>query len=142
MVMNGVVCCDPDMRRLVCAAADRTQGLPVMSFPKMRWWTRLLLAAGNFGLRAAGREFQVFLHQPERIRHTADLHGLRALMDRAGLFRGDSCSGAPRRCFARRPAGGLNRKPGLPAGTDSDAGHGRASRPIGLCGRRYVFDWY
>lgn len=86
VVMNRVICCYPDMPKLAGAAADRTRGLLVMSFPKMRWWTRLLVAGGNFAFRVARREFQVFLHSPEGIRGTAELHGLRVQMDRPGLF--------------------------------------------------------
>jgi 2-polyprenyl-3-methyl-5-hydroxy-6-metoxy-1,4-benzoquinol methylase len=86
LVMNRVICCYPDMPRLAGAAASRTRGLLVMSFPKRRWWTRLVLAAANLGLRIANREFQVFLHPPDRIRRAAELHGLRAQAVRPGLF--------------------------------------------------------
>ena len=86
VVMNRVICCYPDMPRLAGAAADRTRGFLVMSFPKRRWWTRLVLAAANLGLRVARQEFQIFLHPPDRIRRTAELHGLRAQADRPGLF--------------------------------------------------------
>jgi 2-polyprenyl-3-methyl-5-hydroxy-6-metoxy-1,4-benzoquinol methylase len=86
VVMNRVICCYPDMPKLAGAAADRTRGLLVLSFPKMSWWTSLILALGNLGLRVARREFQVFLHPPDRIRRTAELHGLRVQMERPGLF--------------------------------------------------------
>ncbi len=86
VVMNRVVCCYPDMPRLVGAAAEHTRGILVMSFPKSTWWTRWGLAAGNLGLRVARREFQVFLHPPDEIRRIAELHGLRALAVRTGVF--------------------------------------------------------
>ncbi len=86
VIMNRVVCCYPDMPRLTGAAADRTRRVLVMSFPKERWWTRLLLSLGNLGLRLARREFRAFLHPPDRILRTAEQHGLRTLVDRPGLF--------------------------------------------------------
>jgi Methyltransferase domain len=86
VVMNRVICCYPDMPRLVGAAADRCQGVLVMSFPKRTWWTRVLLSVGNVALRVTRREFQVFLHSPVEIRYTAELHGLRALATQRGLF--------------------------------------------------------
>jgi hypothetical protein len=86
VVMNRVVCCYPDMPRLVGAAADRTRGVLVASFPKRRWWTRAVLAIGNFGFRVFRLEFHVFLHQPDGIRRTAEAHGLQAQSDRGGLF--------------------------------------------------------
>ena len=85
VVMSRVICCYPDMPRLVGIAADRTRGVLVISFPKVTWWTRLLLAAGNVGLRVLRREFQVFLHPPEQIRRTAELHGLEVRTAETGL---------------------------------------------------------
>jgi 2-polyprenyl-3-methyl-5-hydroxy-6-metoxy-1,4-benzoquinol methylase len=100
VVMNRVICCYPDMPRLVGAAADHCRGMVVMSFPKRTWWTRVLLSVGNFGLRVTRREFQVFLHSPDEIRYTAELQGLRASATQRGLFweiaaweRGDMASG-------------------------------------------------
>jgi magnesium-protoporphyrin O-methyltransferase len=86
VVMNRVVCCYPDMPRLVGAAADRTRGLLVLSFPKQTWWTRLGLALGNLALRIGRRQFHVFLHPPERILETAEQHGLKTVFNQPGLF--------------------------------------------------------
>ena len=86
VVMNRVICCYPDMPRLAGAAAERTGGLLVMSFPRRRWWTRLLVTVANAVLRIARREFQIFVHPPEGIRRTSELHGLRTLSDQRGVF--------------------------------------------------------
>ena len=86
VVLNRVVCCYPDMPRLVSAAAGRTRGTLVMSFPKRRWWTRVVLAMGNSGLWLARREFHVFIHRPSRIRETAEAHGLTVQSDEPGFF--------------------------------------------------------
>lgn len=86
VVMNRVVCCYPDMSRLVGAAAAHTSGTLVLSFPKRTWWTRCGLSLGNVLLRLARLEFHLFLHRPDQIGHTAELHGLRAVTSRSGLF--------------------------------------------------------
>ena len=86
VVMNRVVCCYPEMAQLVRAAAGRTGGLLVMTFPKRMWWTRALLAAANFAFRVTRQEFQIFLHRPERIRAAAQLEGLTSQADRVGFF--------------------------------------------------------
>jgi len=86
VVLNRVVCCYPDMPRLVGAAADHARGTLVLSFPKRRWWTRVVLAMGNGGFRLTRREFHVFLHPPARIREEAEAHGLTVSSDRPGLF--------------------------------------------------------
>ena len=86
VVLNRVVCCYPDMPKLVGAAADCTRGVLVMSIPKRTWWTRLGFAAGNLVLRVGRREFHVFLHHPDEMRRTAQQHGLRAVDLRRGML--------------------------------------------------------
>jgi magnesium-protoporphyrin O-methyltransferase len=86
VIMNRVVCCYPDMPRLVGAAADHTRETLVMSFPRRTWWTRVGMAMGNFGLRVSRREFQVFLHPPALIIDTSQRHGLRTAFDDPGFF--------------------------------------------------------
>lgn len=86
VILNRVVCCYPDMPKLVGAAAEHSGEMLVMSFPRRTWWTRIALGAGNFGLRLARREFQVFLHPPQMILATSEQHGLRTVLDRPGVF--------------------------------------------------------
>ena len=86
VVLNRVVCCYPDMPRLVGMAADHTRGTLVLSFPRRSWWTRALVTTGNWLLALGRREFHVFVHRPSRIRQTAEAHGLTVQSDRAGVF--------------------------------------------------------
>ncbi|HEV2034560.1 MAG TPA: methyltransferase domain-containing protein [Candidatus Dormibacteraeota bacterium] len=86
VVMNRVICCYADMPGLVGAAANCTRQVLVMSFPKMKWWTRLALTLENLWHRVARREFRAFLHPPDRIVQTAAQRGLRMLVDQRGLF--------------------------------------------------------
>lgn len=86
VIMNRVVCCYADMPKLAGAAADHTREVLVMSFPKERWWTRSALSLGNLALRVARRQFQVFLHSPDKILATAEQQGLKTASNRTGLF--------------------------------------------------------
>jgi 2-polyprenyl-3-methyl-5-hydroxy-6-metoxy-1,4-benzoquinol methylase len=86
VIMNRVICCYPDMPKLAGAAADHTAEMLVLSYPRRTWWTRVGLKAGNFGLRLARREFQVFLHPPRMILAASEQHGLRTVFDRPGTF--------------------------------------------------------
>lgn len=86
VIMNRVICCYPDMPRLAGAAADHAGDVLVMSFPKMRWWTRVGVALANFGLRLTRSEFQAFLHPPDQILRTVEEHGFKTLTDQPGLF--------------------------------------------------------
>jgi len=86
VVMNRVICCYPDMPKLAGAAANRTKGLLVMSFPNRRWWTRLGLTVANFGFRVIRLQFRVFLHPPELIQATVQQRGFRTRFNERGLL--------------------------------------------------------
>ncbi len=86
VVMNRVICCYPDMPKLAGAAANRTKGLLVMSFPIRRWWTCLGLTVANFGFRVIRLQFRVFLHPPELIQAAVQQHGFRTRFNERGLL--------------------------------------------------------
>ena len=86
VVMNRVICCYPDLPRLMSAAAGHAKGLLVLSFPKERWWTRVVVWMANFGMAITRREFRIFLHPMAQIIATTEMHGLQPLVNRPGLF--------------------------------------------------------
>lgn len=86
VVLNRVICCYPDMPTLAGAAADHARRILVMSFPKERWWTRFAVGIGNLALRIGRREFQMFLHPPERVLEVARQHGLITAVIDVGNF--------------------------------------------------------
>jgi hypothetical protein len=85
VVMNRVVCCYPDMPKLIGAAADHAREVMVLSFPRRTLWTRLGLPIANFALWAFRREFHIFLHPPAKILASSEEHGLRTVSNRSGL---------------------------------------------------------
>jgi magnesium-protoporphyrin O-methyltransferase len=86
VVLNRVICCYPDMPKLAAAAADRTGGLLVMSFPSRRWWTRLGLTLVNFGFRVIRMEFRIFLHPPALILAAVEQRGFVTKHNQPGLL--------------------------------------------------------
>lgn len=84
VVLNRVICCYPDLRKLAGAAAEHAREVLVLSFPKDRVWTRIVVAIANLPMRLA--RFRVFVH-PERLLRavTAD-RGLRFAGDDPGVF--------------------------------------------------------
>jgi hypothetical protein len=84
VVLNRVLCCYPDMPLLAGAAADHTRRALVLSFPNDRWWTRLAFTLVNVALRAARRQFRIFIHPPASILATAERHGLRRTYSESG----------------------------------------------------------
>ena len=73
------------MTQLAGSAADHTRELLVLSFPRNRWWIRLGLGAINGAMRLTRREFQVFLHSPDRIVASAEQRGLRSVWNDFGF---------------------------------------------------------
>ena len=86
VVMNRVVCCYPDLPRLESAAADHARLTLVMSFPKERWWTRVVVWMANLGMAMTRREFRIFLHPVAQILAVGESHGLKRSVTRAGVF--------------------------------------------------------
>jgi magnesium-protoporphyrin O-methyltransferase len=86
VVLNRVICCYPDLPRLAGAAAERARGILVMSFPKERWWARVVVWMANVGMALTRREFRIFLHPLADIIAAGEKHGLKPSIDRAGLF--------------------------------------------------------
>ena len=84
VVMNRVICCYPDMPKLVNAAAEHAEKLMVLSFPKERLWTRAMLALSNLPMRLA--HFHVFVHSVPLLRRVAGERGMAVALDRPGIF--------------------------------------------------------
>jgi hypothetical protein len=86
VVMNRVVCCYPDLQRLEGAAADHALRTLVISFPKERRWTRLVIWMANAGMALTRRQFRLFLHPASQIWATAESRGLERAISRPGVL--------------------------------------------------------
>jgi magnesium-protoporphyrin O-methyltransferase len=84
VVMERVVCCYPEAEALVGVAADHARRLLVMSFPRDRWWNRLVVRVSNLVCRARRIAFRSYVHPAQRIERTAESRGLRLAFDRGG----------------------------------------------------------
>jgi 2-polyprenyl-3-methyl-5-hydroxy-6-metoxy-1,4-benzoquinol methylase len=76
VVMHRVVCCYPDVDRLVGAAAAHTRRRMVLTYPRDRLWTRVGVGAINFFMRLSGSDFRAFVHPVARMREAAQREGL------------------------------------------------------------------
>jgi hypothetical protein len=65
--LNRVVCCYPDMERLVDAAAEHSERFVALSYPRDRWFLRVGRRVLNAFLRFRKVGFQVYLHAPDAI---------------------------------------------------------------------------
>jgi SAM-dependent methyltransferase len=62
VTLDRVVCCYPDFRRLLKAAADHSQKAIALTYPREIWYMRIGLSAMNFFQRLMKDPFRVFLH--------------------------------------------------------------------------------
>ena len=78
VTLDRVVCCYPDFRRLLSAAAEHSQQALALTYPRETWYMRFGLGVINFFQRLRKDPFRVFLHPVEE---------MDALLQRAGLER-------------------------------------------------------
>jgi SAM-dependent methyltransferase len=105
VTLDRVVCCYPDMPRLVAASTSRARRLYALSYPRPRRGTRLFMAAANLFFRLRRSAFRIYLHPPPAIDAEIRRQGLRpvarvrTLLWEAALYRreggGTSETGAP-----------------------------------------------
>ena len=86
VVMNRVICCYPNLPRLAGAAADHARRILVMSFPKDRWWTQVIVWMANVGMALTRRQFRIFVHPTAQILGTGEQHGLNLSANRSGII--------------------------------------------------------
>ena len=62
VTLDRVLCCYPDVERLVSRSAERARRVYGLVYPRDTWWTRLAFVAFNVGLRVIRRPFRVYIH--------------------------------------------------------------------------------
>ena len=76
VTLDRVICCYPDMHRLVALSADKTRRLLGAVYPRESWWLRLGLAGVNVVNRIRRCAFRTYLHPPAAIDAVLRAHGL------------------------------------------------------------------
>ncbi len=85
VVLHRVVCCYPDARALVAAAAAHAARVLALTLPPDRWWWRFAARAENVYMRLRGNGFRAFVHKPSLIDRVAQDAGLRLRYQHTGL---------------------------------------------------------
>lgn len=62
VTLDRVVCCYPDFRGLLTAAAEHSRGALALTYPRETWYLRIGLGIANFFQRLRRDPFRVFLH--------------------------------------------------------------------------------
>jgi len=85
VTLDRVVCCYPDAGALLGAAAARTRQVLAFTYPRDRWYVRIMFAMGNFWLKLTGKKFRAFVHAPERMAAVLEASGLARATQRGTL---------------------------------------------------------
>ena len=76
VTLDRVVCCYPDAEALLRAAAMQTRQLLAFTYPRDRWYMRIIFKTQNFLRRLRGNEFRTFVHSPRRMDEVLEAAGL------------------------------------------------------------------
>lgn len=76
VTLDRVVCCYPDFRKLLTAAAKHSRHVLAMTYPRETWYMRVGLNILNFMQRLRRDPFRVFLHPVSDMRSLLQDEGL------------------------------------------------------------------
>jgi magnesium-protoporphyrin O-methyltransferase len=77
VTLDRVVCCYPDVDRLIGSAADRTRAVLGLVLPRDRWLIRLGLRIQNLWFRLRGKAYRAYAHPNRRVDELSAAAGLR-----------------------------------------------------------------
>ncbi len=62
VTLDRVICCYPEMERMVGLSAERARRLYGLVYPRFTWWTRLAILMENLWERMRGSAYRAYLH--------------------------------------------------------------------------------
>lgn len=77
VTLDRVICCYPDMDRLVASSAAKAQHLYGLVFPRQLMVTRVGTSLANSWFRLRGSAFRTYLHSTEQVEGILHRHGFR-----------------------------------------------------------------
>jgi 2-polyprenyl-3-methyl-5-hydroxy-6-metoxy-1,4-benzoquinol methylase len=77
VTLDRVICCYPDMEKLVSLSAARAQKLYGLVFPRDAWWMRIGFAIMNVIFKLQHSSFRIFPHPTQAVEALVASHGLR-----------------------------------------------------------------
>lgn len=76
-ILDKVVCCYPDWRKLIDRSLDRTRRVYALTYPRDRWLTRVGVALTTRVLKLMGSSFRPYVHDPRSIEQRIAARGFR-----------------------------------------------------------------
>ena len=77
VTLDRVICCYPDMERLVGLSAARARKLYGLVYPRDVWWTRMGIALENFFYRIRRNPYRAFIHSTKAVENVLSINGFK-----------------------------------------------------------------
>jgi magnesium-protoporphyrin O-methyltransferase len=77
VTLDRVICCFPDMEKLVGLSAEKARKLYGLVYPRDAWWVKLGLSLQNLFFRLIRSPFRTFAHPTRQVEAILGSHGLR-----------------------------------------------------------------
>ena len=77
VTLDRVICCYPEMEKLVGLSAAKARRLYGLVYPRDTWWVKLGLALMNFFLRLQRSHYRTFAHPTKSVEAILNGNGLR-----------------------------------------------------------------
>ena len=82
VTLDRVVCCYPNMRELLKAAAGRSQKAIALTYPRETWYMKMAIAVMNFFQKVMKDPFRVFVHPVSGMESLLKEEGMRRVTTR------------------------------------------------------------
>jgi magnesium-protoporphyrin O-methyltransferase len=76
VTLDRVICCYPEMEKMVDLSAARARKLYGLVYPRDTWWVRIGLAIENFIFKLQRNPFRSFVHPTKSVEDILSNHGL------------------------------------------------------------------
>jgi hypothetical protein len=86
VTLDRVICCYPDMEKLLGLSAVRARKLYGLVYPRDTWWIRIGLAVGNFLFKLRRRAYRGFVHPTKTVEAVIGNNGLKRRFYRQTLL--------------------------------------------------------
>jgi predicted TPR repeat methyltransferase len=86
VTLDRVICCYPNMEKLVDLSAKRARRLYGLVYPRDVWWIKIGLAVANFFLRMRHNPFRGYIHHSEAVEAVLSNNGLKRLFFRRTML--------------------------------------------------------
>jgi predicted TPR repeat methyltransferase len=77
VTLDRVICCYPDMEKLVSLSAERAGKIYGLVYPRDEWWVKIGLAVINFAFRLRRKSYRTFMHATSSVEAIVNKNGLK-----------------------------------------------------------------